>query len=253
MPLLFTDRAGGVSTGPYSSLNLGGKVGDDPAAVGANRQRLVETTGVPVRFMRQVHGASVITYRDASRYGWSPDGPPGDAPVGDLPGGSGEAAGWPRPPEADAMVTAAPGCGLAVLVADCVPVVFTSPGAVGVAHAGRVGLAAGVVPAAVAALGELGAEPGELRAVIGPSVCGRCYEVPASMRDEVAALVPGTASVTRAGTPALDLRAGVAAQLRAVGVTDVEVSDRCTMEDPTLFSHRRDQGRTGRFAGVVWL
>ncbi|MBX6387780.1 MAG: peptidoglycan editing factor PgeF [Frankia sp.] len=233
MPLLLTDRAGGVSAGPYASLNLGDHVGDDPAAVAANRRRLAERAGVPVRFLRQVHGATVVTLRaDAAEAETEADA---------------------EPPEADAMVTDRPGLGLAVLVADCVPVLFSGPGVVGVAHAGRAGLAAGVVGATVAALAGLGAEPGRLRAVVGPSVCGRCYEVPAAMRDEVAALVPGTASVTRAGTPALDLRAGVVGQLRAAGVRDIAVTGRCTVEDPALFSHRRDGPRTGRFAGVAWL
>jgi YfiH family protein len=241
VPLLFTDRAGGVSAGPFSSLNLGGATGDDPDAVAANRARHARTVGVPVQYMRQVHGATVQTVREV--------------PVRDVPDldAAPAAEGVGVPSECDAMVTALPGRALAVLVADCVPVVFTSPVAVGVAHAGRAGLAAGVVPATVAALGALGAAPEEVRVVVGPSVCGRCYEVPAAMRAEVAALVPGTASVTRVGTPALDLRAGVAAQLRALGVTDVEVSERCTIEDPAFFSHRRDRGRTGRFAGVAWL
>jgi YfiH family protein len=229
VPSLFTERAGGVSAGPYASLNLGDHVGDDPRAVVANRQRLTARLGVPVRFMRQVHGADVLTF--ASAAGW---------------------LHYPAP-AADAMVTDLPGFGLGVLAADCVPVVFTAPGAVGVAHAGRVGLAAGVVPATLAALAALGAEPGRIHAEVGPSVCGLCYEVPAAMRAEVDAAVPGVASTTRAGTPALDLRAGVAAQLRASGVTDITISDRCTMEDPGLFSHRRDGGRTGRFAGIVWL
>jgi YfiH family protein len=229
VPFLFTQRAGGVSTGPYASLNLGDHVGDDPQAVVANRRRLTVTTGVPVHFMRQVHGADVLTF---SRAG-------GFAALGS--------------PEADAMVTDIRGFGLGVLVADCVPVMLVAPGAVGVAHAGRKGLAAGVVPAALVALEKLGVRPAEIHAEIGPSVCGRCYEVPVAMRDEVEAAVPGTATTTRAGTPALDLRAGVAAQVRAAGVADVTVSDRCTMEDPELFSHRRDNGRTGRFAGIVWL
>lgn len=257
MPLLFTGRAGGVSTGPYRSLNLGAHVGDDEGAVAANRSRLAETVGVPVRYMRQVHGAQVVTIRGEPEGGW-PAADPADTGKGTNAGvsvgvGVDGAAAHRRSPGSDAMVTSAPRHGLAVLVADCVPVVFLGPGAVGVAHAGRAGLAAGVVPATVAALGRLGVAPGELRAVVGPSVCGRCYEVPAAMRDEVAALVPGAASVTRDGTPALDLRAGVAAQLETAGVADVEVSERCTMEDPALFSHRRDGPRTGRFAGVVWL
>lgn len=246
MPYLFTGRAGGVSAGPYASLNLGGQVGDDPTAVAANRSVLAEMTGASACFMRQVHGAEVVTLSEKTRADWFRDGDLGSAAqrvAGRVGGASGQ----------DGLVTDVPGLALTVLVADCVPVVFTAPGAVGVAHAGRAGLAAGVVPATVAALADLGAAPQRLHVEVGPSVCGRCYEVPAAMRDEVDAVVPGTATVTRAGTPALDLRAGVAAQLRGLGVTDITVSDRCTMEDPALFSHRRDAGRTGRFAGVAWL
>jgi hypothetical protein len=87
---------------------------------------------------------------------------------------------------------------------------------------------------------------------LGPAICGACYEVPATMRDEVDAAVPGSAATTRRGTPGIDLRAGLVGQLAAAGVTDVTVSDRCTAEDPNLFSYRRD-GATGRFAGIAWL
>ncbi|MBL7490319.1 peptidoglycan editing factor PgeF [Frankia sp. AgB1.9] len=246
MPFLFTDRSGGVSAGPYAGLNLGAHVGDDPEAVAANRRVLAEITGAPACFMRQVHGAVVVTLSERTRADWFRDGALGSAPER-------AAARDADSRGEDGLVTDVPGLALTVLVADCVPVVFTAPGAVGVAHAGRAGLAAGVVPATVAALADLGAAPEHLHVEVGPSVCGRCYEVPAAMRDEVEALVPGTATATRAGTPALDLRAGVAGQLRDLGVTDITVSDRCTMEDPALFSHRRDAGRTGRFAGVAWL
>jgi polyphenol oxidase len=242
MPVLFTDRAGGVSAPPYDSLNLGRRVGDDARAVAVNRRRLAELTGARPVFMRQVHGAHVATFAADTVADWSqaealaPD---------ERPGGVS--------PAADGAVTNVEGLALAVLVADCVPVVLAAPGAIGVAHAGRVGLAAGVVPAPVAALGRLGAAPDRVRAEIGPAVCGLCYEVPAAMRAEVDAQVPGTATTTRSGTPGLDLRAGVVAQLRALGVAEITVSARCTMEEPRYFSHRRDGGRTGRFAGVVWL
>jgi len=251
MPFLFTDRAGGVSAGPFASLNLGDHVGDDPAAVAANRQRLAATTGARPHFLRQVHGARVVTLGGEPREGLDADAPfseqAGRPAVPSLLDEGGQ------PPAADAVVTDLPGNALVVLVADCVPVVLVAPGAVGVAHAGRAGLAAGVVPATVAALGALGASRQQVRAAIGPAVCGRCYEVPAAMRAAVDALVPGTATTTRAGSPALDLRAGVEAQLRQSGVTDITVSDQCTMEDRAFFSHRRDAGRTGRFAGVAWL
>ncbi|MGI5168860.1 laccase domain-containing protein [Spirillospora sp. CA-253888] len=99
---------------------------------------------------------------------------------------------------------------------------------------------------------EHGADPARIRAAIGPAACGGCYEVPAAMRDEVAAAVPGSRATTRRGTPGLDIRAGIAGQLADAGVTAVTVDPRCTLETPDLFSYRRD-GRTGRFAGFVWL
>jgi copper oxidase (laccase) domain-containing protein len=99
---------------------------------------------------------------------------------------------------------------------------------------------------------ELGASPADLTVVIGPAVCGRCYEVPAQMRDEVDALVPGTAAETRAGTPALDLPAGAVRVLHDAGVGTVRRVELCPVEEPRLYSYRRE-GITGRFAGVVML
>lgn len=225
--IALTDRFGGASREPFAELNLGGHVGDDASAVTENRRRLADRLGLPpdrVLYMNQIHGANVV----------SVDGP------------------WSGPvPEADGMVTRQPNLALAVLVADCVPVLLADPraGVVGVAHAGRPGLVAGVVPAAVAAMRGLGA--GQIRAWLGPSVCGGCYEVPADMRDEVAGVVPEAWATTRQGTPAVDVAAGVAAQLRATGA-DVRALAGCTVEDGGLFSYRRDH-RSGRFAGVAWL
>ncbi|MCK9900481.1 laccase [Parafrankia colletiae] len=223
MPVLVTSRGGGTSGPPYTGLNLGDHVGDEPAAVAENRRLVVSRIGRPVQFMRQVHGAQVSLVREA--------GPP---------------------PEADAMVTDVAGVALAVLVADCVPVMFESPAAVGVAHAGRQGMASGVLAATLAAFDELGVDRGTLRVTLGPAICAHCYEVPALMRSDVERVVPGSAATTRAGTPSLDLRAGLRGQLAAAGVGAVTVSDRCSAESDDLFSYRRD-GRTGRFAGLAWL
>jgi YfiH family protein len=121
---------------------------------------------------------------------------------------------------------------------------------VAAAHAGRRGLAAGVLTRTLAAMVELGADPGRVEAALGPAAGGCCYEVPAAMRDDVEAAVPGSAATTTWGTPALDLRAGAGQQLAALGVRDVRVVGGCTIEDPTLYSFRRDRV-TGRFAGVV--
>jgi len=227
----WTSRAGGVSVGPYAGLNLGSHVGDDPAAVAANRAELAERCELPLDrlvFMDQVHGREVALV----------DGP--------VVGGVGAV---------DALVTATPALGLVVVVADCVPVLLhdASAGVVGVAHAGRPGLAAGVVPAVVQAMVHLGATPRDIDVSLGPSVCGACYEVPQAMQDEVSALVPAARCRTRRGTPGIDLRAGARAQLAAAGVRRVDGrQDRCTVEDLSFFSHRRE-GVTGRQAGVIWM
>lgn len=223
-----TDRRDGVSVAPYDELDLGDHVGDDPAAVAENRHRVANRLGAPgLAFMAQVHGRDVA--------------------VVDRPPVPGDPA-----PQADALVTAVPGVALAVLVADCVPVLLAAADgtAVGVVHAGRKGVAAGVVGAAVDVLARLGAEPADLYAVVGPAICGGCYEVPEDMRAEVTARAPAAYAVTRAGAPALDLPAAVLAQLDAAGVRRVERVPVCTAESPQLYSHRRD-GVTGRFAGVV--
>ncbi|CAM5313049.1 peptidoglycan editing factor PgeF [Streptomyces violaceorubidus] len=227
----FTDRWGGVSAVPYEELNLGGAVGDDPAAVLANRELAAKSLGVdPARvvWMNQVHGADVAVV----------DGPWGDRPV----------------PRVDAVVTAERGLALAVLTADCVPVLLADPvsGVAAAAHAGRPGLVAGVVPAVVRAMTGLGADPARIVARTGPAVCGRCYEVPEEMRAEVAAVEPAAYADTSWGTAALDVSAGVHAQLERLGVRDRAQSPVCTRESKDHFSYRRDR-TTGRLAGYVWL
>ncbi|GAA2521340.1 peptidoglycan editing factor PgeF [Streptomyces sp. NPDC000678] len=227
----FTDRWGGVSAAPYEELNLGGAVGDDPGAVRSNRELAAKSLGVdPARvvWMNQVHGADAVVV----------DEPWGDRPV----------------PEVDAIVTARRGLALAVLTADCVPVLLADPvaGVAAAAHAGRPGLVAGVVPAAVRAMTGLGADPARIVARTGPAVCGRCYEVPEAMRAEVAAVEPAAHAETSWGTPAVDVGAGVHAQLERLGVRDREQSPVCTLESDDHFSYRRDR-TTGRLAGYVWL
>jgi len=226
----FSGRAGGVSAPPYASLNLGLGVGDDPAAVAANRDALAAGCGLAgarLTWMRQVHSA------DVCYVGAGSSGPAG--PV-------------------DAMFTDEPGRALCVLVADCVPVLIADPLAriVGVAHAGREGLVAGVVPALVSAMVSAGASPARMRALTGPAICGRCYEVPDELRCRVSAVVPAANCDTSAGTPGLDITAGVRAQLVAAGVGWAAADGRCTRETATLYSYRRD-GTTGRSAGLIWL
>lgn len=228
----FSDRWGGASAAPFDELNLARHVGDEPARVEQNRALVAAELAPPgggVTYMNQVHGTAVATV--------------------DTPGE------WPsQPPAVDAMVTTRPGVVLAVLVADCVPVVLADPesGVAGVAHAGRAGMVAGVIPAVVEAMRAAGGR--ELVAQLGPAICGACYEVPASMRAEVAATVPAAWATTRWGTPGLDVSAGVRAQLDELGVQIAPLTSEtpCTAEDAAYFSYRRDQ-TTGRFAGFAWL
>ena len=141
-----------------------------------------------------------------------------------------------------------------VLAADCAMVLIADGAAriVGAAHAGREGIAAGVVPALVRSMTAAGADPARMRAVIGPAICGACYEVPWQLRARIADDVPEAGCVTRKGSPGIDIRAGAAAQLARAGVRAVRQDRRCTAETPALYSYRRD-GQTGRFAGLAWL
>jgi YfiH family protein len=225
-----TDRRGGRSRSPYDSFNLGDHVGDDPADVAANRTRVARELGVPEErlvWMEQVHGTGVVVVEG-----------PQAGPV----------------PRTDALVTATRGLVLCVLVADCVPILLADSvtGVVAAVHAGREGVRHGVVPAALSAMASLGARARHVSALLGPAVCGECYEVPARMQADVASVTPAAAVRTRRGTPGLDLRAGIAETLRRAGIPEVVQDPRCTAEDPHLFSHRRE-GVTGRQAGIVWL
>ena len=223
---LFTTRRGGVSDGPYASLNLGAHVGDDPDAVRANRERLAGLAGRPwhaFRHARQVHGVTVAGDVGRPR-----------VPESSLEGGV-------RDEEADGQATADPGAAAIVFVADCLPILLARAGAVAALHAGWRSLAAGIVDAGVAAL------PGEggFHAALGPSARGCCYEV----GEEVHAALPGG----RRGDN-LDLAAVAKQQLEAAGAEWVHDAGLCTIcSEPSLFfSHRRDGGTTGRQAGLVW-
>jgi len=153
--------------------------------------------------------------------------------------------------EADALITASPGVGLAVRAADCLPVLFADAGCglIAAAHAGRVGLAGGVLAATVAALAERGAA--EITAWIGPHICEACYEVPAELQEQICATLPQAHATTSWGTPSLDLGAAAEAQLVGLGVRVVRV-DPCTRTSPELHSYRRDGAAAGRQAGVIW-
>ena len=216
MPHFFTDRRKGSSLGVYDSLNFGFHVGDDPAAVASNRALLGTT-----QFMNQVHGNDVVVIDQVLEH----------------------------EPTCDALITTTAGVSLAVMVADCIPLLLISEKVVAAVHVGRAGLVNKVAIKTLEQMRALGAI--DIHAILGPSICGRCYEVPLQMQQEVVATHPASLSITSKGTPALDLPAGLIAELIAQGLT-FEASPICTQEDPLYYSHRRDNP-TGRFAGVVSL
>ncbi|MCF8611246.1 peptidoglycan editing factor PgeF [Gordonia sp. HY285] len=225
-----TTRAGGVSQAPYDSFNLGDHVGDDPDAVAHNRARLARDLGVGpdrVVWMEQVHSRTVTVVEG-----------PVAAPV----------------PVTDALVTTQTDLVLAVLTADCVPVLLSDDeaGVIAAVHAGRVGARIGIVPRVLDKMIELGAKPERIGAFLGPAASGDEYEVPPAMQADVEKHLPGSAARTAKGTAGLDLRAGIRRQLIEAGVAAVAADPRCTITDTRLFSHRRG-APTGRIASVIWM
>jgi len=216
LPHFFTDRRKGSSLGVYESLNFGFHVGDDPAAVIANRALLGAT-----QFMNQVHGNEVVVIDHVLE----------------------------QEPTCDALITTTKGISLAVMVADCIPLLLVSQEVVAAVHVGRAGLVNKVAIKALDQMHTLGAV--EVHAILGPSICGSCYEVPFDLQQAVIADHPRAFSTTRQGTPALNLPAGLIATLTVEGVS-YEASPICTKEDPLYYSHRRDNP-TGRFVGVISL
>jgi polyphenol oxidase len=222
----FTTRRGGVSEGPYSSLNLGILTDDDPARVTRNRELVAEEMGIDpsaVVMGWQVHGAEIAE--------WSAPPPPG-------------AAGYARPgaelKKVDGHATTSDGVALLVLVADCLPVALSAPGRVAMLHCGWRGMAAGILERAVESFDEPPA------AAVGPGIGRCCYEVGL----EVLAAFADLDNVAEGRM--LDLRGVAEKKLRAAGVEQVEQVPLCTSCRPDLFfSHRRDGGVTGRQAGVV--
>jgi YfiH family protein len=200
-------------------LNLAQHVGDSAETVARNRELLSKITG-PIQFMNQVHGDEVVEVKS----------------IGDDP-------------TCDALITRAPGIALAVMVADCIPLLLSASTVIGAVHVGRRGLMNSVAVKAVDAMRNLGAD--QIHAQLGPSICGRCYEVPQELADEVVAKHPAASSLTNNLTPALDLPRALIADLVASGVT-YEASTICTLENDEYFSYRR-HNITGRNAGVVWL
>ncbi len=223
VPAFFTDRSSGASLPPYDANNLALHVGDEQSHVHLNRDALERRLGVRVAYMSQIHSAHVRVVVNAQ-----------------------------ETPEGDALVTATPGLGLAVLVADCAPVLLADPtaGVVAAVHVGRAGMVAGVLLEAFGVMIDHGASPEHIHVAVGPTICGDCYEVPTAMRASVEDSIPGTARTTSWGTPSLDIRAGIDFQCAQAGVRKVTHQWVCPRENSDYFSYRRD-GVTGRFAGVI--
>lgn len=223
--VVFTDRRGGVSTGPYASANLAEHVGDDPAAVTENRGRAAAEAGLPGPerwvVLAQVHGPEVVGVEEPLR----------------------------PAPRADAAATATVGLPLVVLVADCAPLALVAPRAVAAVHVGWRGLEQGVVQQAVTALRELSGGP--VHAVLGPCIRPARYAFgPDILSRLVARYGDGVAAWTDDGAPALDIPAAVRTALGEAGVDDLEDVGVCTAASPDHFSFRRD-GETGRQAMIV--
>jgi YfiH family protein len=219
-----TTRSGGCSEGPWSSLNLGERSGDNPGHVRENRRRLNALLPAPPQWLRQVHGVQVALH-----------------------------PGQPGPElEADALVARGPGQVCAVLAADCLPVLFCDRGGSRVAatHAGWRGLAAGVLQATIEALDS---GPGELLAWLGPAIGPSVYEVGPEVAEAFAGCEAGLRPARRDGHWLLDLYTVARLKLQSAGVHAVHGGGLCTYSDPARFySYRRD-GETGRMASVIWL
>jgi YfiH family protein len=216
----FTDRLGGYSQGDFSSLNLALHVDDEPETVLRNRDVIENVHGKTV-YMNQVHGNNVEVISAPTDQTLTCDG----------------------------LVTNVLGITLAVLVADCIPLLLSSQNVIAAVHVGRRGLVNGVAAKTVNIMRELGAD--EITAKLGPSICGPCYEVDQVTYEEVISIHPSARSKTSAGSPALDLPTALVADLAKLSI-ESHVDSRCTREDDDLFSYRKSH-RTGRQAGLIRL
>lgn len=228
--LLFTARAGGVSNAPFNSMNLALHVGDQAESVHSNRVALAAGLGLPLEkvfYMDQVHGKSVAVIDEVSDFNVTP--------------------------VADALFTQRKDIALAVLVADCIPLLLQSDSAIAAVHVGRKGLLAGVVQSTLQVFSDHGVRKDEISAEIGAAICGRCYEVDQELYDEVVSIMPATATSVRSSNekPCLDLPSGLTALLQTEGIK-VTSTGKCTFHDEGFFSYRKDR-ITGRQAGVITL
>ena len=217
MSFTFTNRFGGVSETPFESKNLALHVGDYPQVVLQNREIQEDEIGMPICYMEQFHGNEVVQVEDAN-----------------------------FSPRCDALVTTKNKLGLAVLTADCIPLLLRGETCVAAVHVGRAGLMNGVALKTLAAMEELGSE--RIHGIIGPSICGNCYEVSQEIYNDVILEHPAADSHSRTGKYTLDLVAALKHQISSVVIQD---HGSCVKEEKNYFSYRRD-GITGRQAGIIW-
>ena len=217
---LFSSRFGGNSTGDYADFNLGDHVGDSSVHVESNRKFLREYLALDdLVFMKQSHGTEIFTVED----------------------------GFPSKIDADALITSKRSVGLAVLTADCIPLLIDAGNWVGAVHVGRKGLVGGIIPRTIESLRQHGSTP--MKAWIGPAICGKCYEVSSEMYDEIVQDFPHSATTSQSHS--LDLPSAAIEQLRELGVATKNFH-RCTLESDHYFSYR-ERANTGRMAGVISL
>jgi YfiH family protein len=210
---LFTSREGGVSSAPYESFNLATHVGDEPTKVIENREILAQRFGMGLKDIFFINE---------------------DSQSSELP-------------RVDALFTTRKGVALVVLIADCIPLLLHSERAVAAVHVGRQGLVKGVFQATLDLFQSHGITSSEMRAELGPSICGQCYEVGGAMYDDITKQIPATASTDSC----LNIEAGLVSLLEEKGIAWSSLGE-CTAHNNAYFSYRRDRV-TGRQAGVITL
>lgn len=227
--VVYTTRLGGLSTGDYGNLNLGGKSGDEPEAVLSNRIALAEAVQARLSLVSQVHSGVAVDVDDSFVI---------NTPFGfDVSGTHGE-TDTPHVIEADGQVTAQSGIALGMFAADCLPVLMADAeaGVIGAAHCGRRGLQNGVIGATVEKMVAKGAKPERIVATLGPCICGDCYEVGGDIADEFDAQFPGTFTLSRFGQPGIDIAAAALQELAKAGVpADNIVSSRARVNAATQY------------------
>lgn len=217
----FTNSTGGISTGAFLSLNLAQHVGDKPELVAHNRTILEREIGLPTQYMNQVHGDQVLQIQHLLE----------------------------DEPTADGLLTTSTEIALAVMVADCIPLLLSNKSSVAAVHVGRRGLVNNIALVAISKMRAI--DSSSITAVIGPAICGKCYEVSEDIYTEVVDQFPLAQARTQSGALSLDLTKALKSLLIDQGVTVIE-ENLCTVEESSLYSYRRD-GVTGRQVGVVWL